>query len=109
MLVGTQRWWDEIEPRCSPRVTTAEPRQRHPPSGPQAEAADCLVGVGGAGRQVAAMEPDQRRERVTVNRDQPARGETREAADVTRDDVQTPHRAWFHRGQGTPAIPSARP
>ncbi len=46
------------------------------------------------------MEPDQRREGVTVNRDQSARGKAREAADSAWDGVQTGHWAWFHRGQG---------
>jgi hypothetical protein len=42
------------------------------------------------------MEPDQRGERVTVNRDQSARGQAWEAADAARNDVQTAPQAWFH-------------
>src|SRR5215813_15138758 len=55
-------------------MTAAEPRQRHPAACPQPEAADRLIGVGRAGRQMAAIEPDQCRNAMAVKLDQPARG-----------------------------------
>ena len=63
-------------------MAAAEPRQGHPPAGPQAEASDRLVGIAGACRQMPALEPDQRGEGVTIELDQSAREESRTAGDV---------------------------
>lgn len=63
-------------------MAAAEPRQRHPPAGPQAEASDRLVGIAGACRQMPALEPDQRGEGVAIELDQSTREESRTAGDV---------------------------
>ena len=63
-------------------MAAAEPRQGHPPAGPQAEASDRLVGIAGACRQMPALEPDQRGEGVAIELDQSAREEGRTAGDV---------------------------
>ena len=83
-LIDGQRCRDEIEPRCSPGMTAAQPRQCHPSSGPQSEAADRLVGIGRAGRQMAAVKPDQRRESVAIDADQSARGDARKPCQASR-------------------------
>ena len=63
-------------------MAAAEPRQGHPPAGPQAEASDRLVGIAGTCRQMPALEPDQRGEGVAIELDQSAREEGRTAGDV---------------------------
>ena len=60
-------------------MTAQKPRQGHPAAGPQAESADRLVGVFGTGRQVPAMQADQRRERVAIDLDQAASRQPRGA------------------------------
>ena len=60
-------------------MAAGEPRQRHPPARPQAEAIERLVGVGRAGGQVTAIESDQGREGMAIELDQAARGERRRA------------------------------
>src|SRR5436309_15770743 len=57
---------DEVEPRGSPGMASRQPGERYPGARPKTEALDCLVGVGGAGRQMPAMESDQRGERVAI-------------------------------------------
>ena len=63
----------EIEPRGSEGVAATEPRQRHPAACPQTKAADRLIGVIRAGRQVPAIEPNQCRNGMAVDLDQSAR------------------------------------
>src|SRR5262249_4639745 len=63
----------EIEPGRPKGMTAAEPRQRHPAARPQTEAADRLIRVGRAGRQMPAIEPDQCRNAMAVSLDQPTR------------------------------------
>src|SRR5438445_13225431 len=60
-------------------MTAGEPRKRHPTSGPQAEPVERLVGIIRAGRQVAAMEADERGERIAIDLHQPAAGKARSA------------------------------
>ncbi len=92
----------EIEPGGPERMAAAEPRQRHPPAGPQAEASDRLIGIAGAGRQMAAMEPDQRGEGVAIERRsvhaRPARKPDRCGDDGPEPLVGTSlvHRERFH-------------
>ena len=74
-----QRLRHEIESRRAKRVTAREPGERHPAARPQTEAGQCLVGIIRAGRQVAAMKTDQRRQRIAICFDQPARHQTRRA------------------------------
>ena len=84
--VGRWRGWDEIEPGGPERVTSAEAGQRHPAARPQAEAADCLLGIGRAGREMAAIEADQRGERIAIGRDQPASGEPRRPGNMAQQE-----------------------
>ena len=58
-------------------MTAQQARERHPGAGPQAIAVERLVGIFRAGRQMATMEADQGRERVTVDLHQSAAGEAR--------------------------------
>src|SRR6185312_12454381 len=67
-----QRFRHEIEARTAPRMAAQQPCQGHPSAGPEAVTLQCLVAVIGAGRQMAAMESDQRRERVAVHANQRA-------------------------------------
>ena len=71
-----------IDARRAPRLAAREARERHPPAGPQAVAIERFVGVFRAGRQMAAMKADERRERVAIGFDQAAAGEAREVKDV---------------------------
>src|SRR5262249_5387915 len=106
-------------------MTAAEPRQRHPAAGPQTEAADRLIGVGRAGGQMAAIEPDQCRNAMAVKLDQPARGKRRAARKVAQKRTRAlsqPH-PRFHRATasatlslyppqdncGSPAVMAAAP
>ncbi len=66
----------------APWLAARQPRERHPAAGPQPVAVERLVGIFRAGRQVAAVEADQRRERVAIGFDQAASGEAREVEDV---------------------------
>src|SRR5262252_9669350 len=80
-------------------MTAAEPRQRHPAARPQTEAADRLVGVGRAGRQMTAIEPDQCRNAMAVKLDQPARGKRGAAGKVAQKRTHAPsqaHRRFHH-------------
>jgi hypothetical protein len=56
----------EIQARRPPRMAAQEPRENHPRSRPQAESLQRLVGVIGAGGQVAAVETDDCREGVSI-------------------------------------------
>jgi len=67
---------NEVQSRRPQGMAAAEARERHPPAGPQAEARQRLVGIFRAGRQVAAMVADQRREGVSVDLYQHAAGTT---------------------------------
>lgn len=49
-----------------------QPGERHPAAGPQPESCERFVGVLRAGRDVPAMQPDQRREGDLINFDQRA-------------------------------------
>lgn len=68
-------------------MAAAEPRQGHPPAGPQAEASDRLVRVAGACRQMPALEADQRGECVAIELDQSAREEGRTAGDLGQNQL----------------------
>ena len=81
----------EVEPRCPPRMTAAQPRQNHPAAGPEPVAIERLVGIVGAGRQVPALKADQCREAVAIGFDQPAPGQTWCMAD-TMDANRHPRR-----------------
>src|SRR5208337_3671336 len=68
---------DEIEAGCPKRLASAKPRQRHPPAGPQAEAADRLIGIYGAGGQMPAFKSDEGGKGEAVGADQGLRGQAR--------------------------------
>src|SRR6516162_7425962 len=87
-------------------MTAAEPRQRHPAACPQTEAADRLVGVGRAGRQMAAIEPDQCRNAMAVKLDQPARGKRGAAGKVAQKRTHAPPQAHrrFHRATASATL-----
>jgi hypothetical protein len=68
-----------VDPGCTPRLAAQQPRQRHPPSVPQAETLDRLIGINRAGRQMPAVVTDQRRQSVPVNPDHCASGIARQA------------------------------
>ena len=71
-----------VDARRAPRLAAHQTRERHPATGPQAVAVERLVGIFRAGRQMAAMEADERRERVVIGFDQAAAGEAREVEDT---------------------------
>src|SRR5690349_9827239 len=59
-----------------------ETRERHPAAGPEAMAADRLLAIAGAGRQIAAVLADEGRQDQLVEPDQPdaePAGQSREA------------------------------
>src|SRR5262245_36585598 len=53
-------------------MTAEQPGERHPAAAPQAESLDRFVCIDRAGRQMAAVVADERRERMTINPDQGA-------------------------------------
>src|SRR5262245_5807771 len=83
-------------------MTAGKACQRHPPAGPETEPGERLVGVVRAGRQVAAMEADQRRERIAVGLDQDTANEPRRPGEPrpdrnVSDFFDSPHRlGCFH-------------
>jgi hypothetical protein len=83
-----QRSRDNIEAGCPVGMTASEPGERHPAARPQSEAVDGLVRVGRAGGQVAAMEPDQCRQRIAIEADQAASGNTRRACEPTPEPLR---------------------
>jgi hypothetical protein len=70
-----------VDPGGPPRLAAQQPRQRHPAAAPQTESLDCLVGVHRAGRQMAAVVADQRRQGVLIDPDRAASGVARESHD----------------------------
>src|SRR5262249_23070414 len=91
-------------------MTAAEPRQRHPAAWPQTETADRLIRVGRAGRQMPAIEPDQCRNAMAVNLDQPTRGKRRAAGKAAQKRAHASSHAHcrFHRATNSPT-PSLYP
>jgi len=77
-------------------MTSAEAGQRHPAARPQAESADCLLGIGRARREMAAIEADQRGERIAIGRDQPASGEPWRPGNMAQQ--ESPGSKSAHRG-----------
>jgi hypothetical protein len=77
--IAGQRARHEIETGGAERMAAGEPGRGHPATGPQAESADRLLGIFGAGRQVPAVPAEERRKRVVVGFDQPASGDARGA------------------------------
>src|SRR5689334_14465478 len=69
----------QIDPGGAERLTSQQPRKRHPPAGPQPKALECLVALDRAGRKMAAVVADQRREGVAIKPDQGAPGLARGA------------------------------
>lgn len=55
-------------------MTAQQSCERHPAAGPQPMTGQSLVGIFGTGRQMPAMEPDQRRQRVAIDLHQRAAG-----------------------------------
>jgi hypothetical protein len=68
-----QCWGNEIETGRPEGLAPAKPSERHPAAGPQAEAADRLPGIAGAGGQMAAVESHEGGECQTVGADQSLR------------------------------------
>lgn len=50
----------EIESLGPERMTAKKPSQRHPTAGPQPEAIERLIGIFRTGRQVTALEANER-------------------------------------------------
>ena len=73
-----------VDSRSAEWLTAQQPRQRHPSAGPQSETPDRFIGIDRAGRQMPAVVPDQRRERVPVEPDHRAAGLSRQSFDVMR-------------------------
>jgi hypothetical protein len=70
---------DIVDAGGAPGLAAQQPRQRHPAAGPQSESLDRLVAIDRAGRKVAAVITDQRRQRVSVDPDCGASGVTGES------------------------------
>ena len=70
---------DIVDAGRAPGLAAQQPRQRHPAARPQTETRDGLVGIHRAGGQMPALVADQRRQRVAVDPDQAAAGETGQA------------------------------
>lgn len=66
-------------------MAPAHARKPHPPPSPRAMRADGIGGIGGAGRQIAALPPDQRRERPLIKLDQREQAARRQAGRHGRD------------------------
>ena len=78
---GRPRRRHVVDAGSAPGLAAQQPRQGHPAATPQSEALDRLVAIDRTGRQMAAIEPDQRRQRVTIDPDQRAAGIARQARD----------------------------
>ena len=76
---GRQKLRDEIKAGTAKRLAAAKPCEGHPAPGPNAEAADRLTRIDGAGRQMAAVEPDQGRKGEAVAADQKLCGQARKS------------------------------
>jgi len=63
-------------------MTASEPGECHPAAGPKSEAVDGFIRVSRAGGQMAAMEPHQSRQRITIETDQAASGRARRAREM---------------------------
>src|SRR5690606_14614854 len=68
--IAAQRLGRWIPAVPAPWMAAADPRRRHPGARPGAVATDRVGGVGRAGRQVAAIAPDEGRERPLVELDE---------------------------------------
>ena len=65
----SRQFTDRIKPRRATRTAPANARKAHPAASPQAVAGNRLVCIGGACRQMAALPPDQRRQRELIKTD----------------------------------------
>jgi hypothetical protein len=93
-----KRLRNEVEPRRSEGMTTAQSRQRHPSACPQSEPADRLVGIIGTGRQMPAVRTDQWREHDAIKCDQRPSGLSGGAsADVEQFAEQHCQGVWVKR------------
>lgn len=63
-------------------MTAQQSCERHPAAGPESKAGQGFVGIFGTGRQMPAMEPDQRGEGVAINLHECAAGFARCARDT---------------------------
>src|SRR5215813_15132689 len=84
-----QRRRHEVEPGGSEWMAATEPRQRHPAAGPQTEAANRLITVIRAGRQMPAVEPAQRGQAVAVDLNESAAEAARRARKIAQNQVPT--------------------
>jgi hypothetical protein len=75
----------EIEAGRAEGMTAAEACQRHPPTRPQAEAIDRLIGIARACRQMPTFESDQSGERVAIDLDQTSREQRRATDEVCQN------------------------
>src|SRR3954454_8961888 len=64
-----------IDARCAPWLAAQQARQRRPGAGPKPKTIEGLVGILRAGRQMPAMETDQRRQCIPIDLHEPAAGE----------------------------------
>ena len=78
----------------APRITSQQPRERHPPARPQTETAQRFVAIDRTRRQVPAVVADEWRERVAIGPYQPASGQSRNPRDRPRA-IRT-HRRMLH-------------
>ena len=69
-------------------MAATEPRQRHPAAGPQTEAANRLITVIRAGRQMPAVEPAQRGKAVAVDLNESAAEAARRARKIAQHHVR---------------------
>ena len=69
-------------------MAATEPRQRHPAAGPQTEAANRLITVIRASRQMPAVEPAQRGKAVAVDLNESAAEAARRARKIAQHHVR---------------------
>src|SRR5437868_15505911 len=99
-----QCWRDKVETRSPKRVTAAQPCQRHPAPQPQPEPADRLGGIGGAGRQVPAVKPDEWRQVLAIGATEGLADQSGTERENSDDLDELGRGRWTWRRAGLPAV-----
>ena len=81
---GRFHGWHIVDSGRAPGLATQQPRQRHPSSPPQSETCDGFIAINRTCRDVTAVEPDQRRQRMPIDPDQRAPAVARQVSDRAR-------------------------
>jgi len=86
--IGGQGLGHDIQAGGAERLAAQQSRQSHPATGPKPVTLDRLVSIVRAGRQMPAVESDQRRERIAVRLDQTAAGKSGRSARSVKQSVK---------------------